>query len=444
MNRKLSGAESTVWLVDRIDEVNAGAVVRIAAPIQEQVLRIALNWLQKRHTMLRTRVDIVGGRLPVQPGDEAIPPISLRVESRLNNDHWQMETQHELALPLPCTREPLVSVVLLKSPEVSEIILTLHHVVNDTATVLYLMRDLLGLLAQLMKGSHIPSLQVYPERRALDHLPAGSARLMSSLMRTTALMVTQVTNVIQQGPQKAVKRSPTKRALPMPTAARHGDALYQKRSARLLHYALSREETARLSNCCEVENTSLHGTVVAAAFQAAVQYVEHLTKQSRMTPAFTCLSAPQLRQPLAAGNVAEIGLFIPVEACACPGSQQRRFWDIARPARTEAFDAAQMQIPLLAVPLPRRMIRHARPLHSSAVVLAGLAHLPFMATMPHETRVSTIGSGMADSFGIVVNQLGGRLVLSFFYPELTLSPGQANLLGMAVVNNLRAAMVAAR
>src|SRR5664279_4093499 len=108
MNRKLSGAERTVWLVDRADAVNSAAVVRIAAPVQEQVLRVALNWLQKRHTMLRTRVDIVGGRLPVPPGEEAVPPITLRIESRLSNDHWQTEAQQEMALDIPSTRQPLV------------------------------------------------------------------------------------------------------------------------------------------------------------------------------------------------------------------------------------------------------------------------------------------------------------------------------------------------
>ena len=59
-------------------------------------------------------------------------------------------------------RGPLVSVVLLQSDEVCDLIVTLHHVLGDTASVLYLMRDLLGLIAQVLKGNHVPSLQNLP------------------------------------------------------------------------------------------------------------------------------------------------------------------------------------------------------------------------------------------------------------------------------------------
>ena len=429
MNRKLSGAERTVWLVDRADTVNAGAVVRIAAQIEEKALRVALNWLQKRHTMLRTRVDIVGGRAPVHPDDESIPPISLRVEDRQGNDHWQLEAQQELSRGLPSTRQPLVSVVLLKSQDVSEIILTLHHVYNDTATVLYLMRDLLGLLAQLMKGSHIPSLQVYPERRALDHLPSGGVRLMSSLMRTTALMVTHVTNVVQQGPQKPARRSLPQRTLPRPAALRRGDGLYQRGAPRLLHYALTREETALLAECCKSENASLHGAAVAAAFQAAIKY----TGASATAPGLTGLYASSLYRPPAAARMAEVGLFVPLVMPGVLSRTQGQFWDVARLARATAFDAVRQELPLVAIPLPQRLLNLVRQPHAGAILMTGLSHEGVL-------HVTVQGMGTLDSFGVVTNRFGQRLVLSFLYPRWVRSVARADLLGAAVVKNLRAAM----
>ena len=162
MNKKYSDVESVVWLIDRTDCLNAGAVARIGGRIEEMTVRVALNWLQKRHSMLRTRVDVLGGRPPVNPDAETIPPIPLRVEARMGNEQWETEARCEMDQSLPWTRGPLVSVVLLQSDEVCDIIVTLHSVLGDTASVLYLTRDLLGLLAQVLKGNHVPSLQIYP------------------------------------------------------------------------------------------------------------------------------------------------------------------------------------------------------------------------------------------------------------------------------------------
>src|SRR5512133_2888769 len=147
MDRKYSDAERIVWLVERACCPNTGAVARISGTLEEHTLRVALNWLQKRHSMLRTRVDVLGGRAPVTPDAETIPPIQLRVEKRLGNEQWEVEAQCELDQPLPWNRGPLVRVVLLKSDDVCDLIVSLHHVLGDTASVLYLMRDLLGLIA---------------------------------------------------------------------------------------------------------------------------------------------------------------------------------------------------------------------------------------------------------------------------------------------------------
>ena len=136
MNRQYSDAERVVWLVDRDCCPNTAAVARIGGTIDEHALRVALNWLQKRHSMLRTRVDVLGGRAPVAPEAETNPPIQLRIEDRTGNEQWEGEARFELDQPLPFTRGPLVSAVVLKSDEVSELILTLRHVYGDTASVL--------------------------------------------------------------------------------------------------------------------------------------------------------------------------------------------------------------------------------------------------------------------------------------------------------------------
>ena len=48
MNGKLSDAERIVRVVTRTASLNVCAIAHVAGPVDERVLRVALNWLQKR------------------------------------------------------------------------------------------------------------------------------------------------------------------------------------------------------------------------------------------------------------------------------------------------------------------------------------------------------------------------------------------------------------
>jgi hypothetical protein len=445
MNRQYSDAEHIVWLIERIDCINTGAVARIKGRLEEHPVRVALNWLQKRHSMLRVRVDVLGGRAPVAPDAEAAPSIHLRVENRVGNDQWQAEARSELDQSLPPARGPLISVVLLQSEEACDLILTLHHVMGDTATVLYLMRDLLGLIAQVLKGSHVPSLQIYPERRAMDDLPLGKSRLMHSLMNSTAQMVTQVSNTIQQGEQKpASRRAHTRHMLPKPSSPRHGNALRQSGCARMLHYVLSIEETNALVEKCHDENTTLHGAICAAVLQTAGQHISTSIGQCGASVPVSCLSAPHLHRAFTAQNVEEVGLFVPMVTAANYIGKQAAFWDIARNTETTVQTALEQDDPLMAVPLPRELLQRISEPQSGVILVTNVGRLglpnPYGAIMPLETRAVGVVTSMADCFGVVTNVLPNRLLLSFFYPEPGLAEESVSLMGAAVVKNLRAAI----
>jgi hypothetical protein len=462
MNRKLSDAERVVWLVNQTKQnkptaqtthghqagrLNAGAVARVTGLVDEHKMRVALNWLQKRHPMLRTRMDVAGGRAPVAQQDEALPPIALRVEQRLSHDQWQAEAQHELSQPQPWMRGPMMSVVLVQSDEVSEIIVTLHHVMNDAASVLYLMRDLLGLLEQIIKGQRTPSLQVYSERRALDDWPLKKAQLMDSLLKTTAHKVTQVARAIQQRNQTpSAQDARVARALPKPSSPRHGDALHQTGCARMLHYVLSVDETARLLKQCQAENTTLHGALCAAMLKAAGEHICNGTPRQSAAVPVCCLSAPRIRRALPAHAGQEVGLLIPMVTAAHYIAHRARYWDVARHTETTLNDAIRNDDSLIALPLPHDMAARISEPQSGLILVTNVGRLglphPYGVVVPNETRADGKAVAMADCFGVVVNRLPNRVLLSFFYPDAALSEDRVGLLGAKVVKHLRAALAA--
>ncbi|GEM_PF-4949915 len=443
MNGKLSDAERIVRVVTRTASLNVCAIAHVAGPVDERVLRVALNWLQKRHPLLKTRTDINGGSTRILPDAEAPLPIPLRLVTRQSDDDWQIEAQKELETPLPWARGSLISVVLLKSQENSDIILTLHHVLNDTATVLYLMRDMIGLIVQLIKGNHMPALQVFPERRALDRLPSGNARLMNSLLQTTALVVALLANVIRQGPAaKTPRRTQQRRALPKPTSPFHGMSMRQDGTGRTLHYMMSWEETNLFMHRCRRQNTTPHAAIAAAALQAVSQVVSQYAPGVGAGMVIQCLSAPRIQLLLTDHPGMEIARFAHIITSAGYSGAPAHFWDTARHVKMAILPVGYPDHAQVSMPLPLPLARYLLGTESSAIIIAnvGRALTVPTASTPYDTLARNRGLGMADSFGIVVNDARNHLVISFFYPETVLSDERANNLGAEIVTNLRAAM----
>ena len=440
MNGKSSDAERIVRVVTRTSSLNSCAIVHVTGAVDERILRVALNWMQKRHPLLKTRMDVNGGSTRMHPDAETPLPIALRVITWQGSDDWQTEAEHELAAALPWARGSIMTVTLLKSLEFSDIILTLHNVMNDTATVLYLMRDLLGLLVQLMQGKHMPSLQVFPERRALDRLPAGNLRLMNNLLKTTALMVAHVANMIRKGPVKITSpRSQQQRALPKPAAPPLGNLLRDQQADRVLHYIMAPDESLLLYQQSRRQNTTSFGTIAAAALQTVSQYAAVIGTGLLVE----CFYESHVK-PLLSGEYGQHAIeMIQLEhifTLAGYSVAPAHFWDTARYIKMAILPVGYVNHPRVSQPLPAPMQRYLLDSATSALVITNVGRMLTVPTIstPYETLARQGLAGMADGFGVVVNIRRNRPVITFLYPEKVLSDDRADRLGMDVITNLRA------
>jgi hypothetical protein len=216
----------------------------------------------------------------------------------------------------------------------------------------------------------------------------------------------------------------------------------------MLHYVLSPEETALLNNKCKDENTTVHGAICAAVLQAAGQHICANSPAHSIAVPLSCLSAPRLHRALPADSCQgeELGLFVPMITAAHYIAKRAKFWDIARHTETTVQDAVERDEPLAAVPLPHEFSQRLSEPYSGAILVTGVGRLgipgPYGSIVPNETKASASVTSMADCFGVVINQLPTRLMLSFFYPEAALSEDQVSLLGATVIKNLRTAICA--
>jgi hypothetical protein len=425
--------------------LNACAVAHLAGPLDDHVLRIALNWMQKRHPLLKTRLDIMGGSTRRLPDEEALLPIPLRLVPRQTDDDWLPETMRELESPLPWARGSLISVALLHADDCSDIILTLHHVLNDSATVLYLLRDLLGLLVQLMKGSHTPGLYVFPERRALDRLPIGTSRLMDSLFQTTALMVTHVTNLTRPTPGARKPRHVLRRrSQPKPNPLEHGVVLRDDAAGRLMHYRMSGDEVKALEWQCRQQNTTPHAAIAAAALQAVSRLVSAFAPVMGVGRIVQCLSASGVRNLMTNCAAVELARFEHIVTSIGYSAARAHFWDTARHIRMVELPMNYAGHAFVTAPLPALLARYLLGEQSNIIIVTnvGRALTAPTASTPYDTLAAAHSSreGIADALCIVHNRVRRGHVLSFFYPERVLSDERVNPLGADIVANLRSAI----
>jgi hypothetical protein len=163
LERDLGPFEHLLWLTDRWTPRHFAVVARIRGGLNAPWLRAALLRAQRRHPALRARIDCGNGGCPrFVAGDRA--EIPLRIRDRVAGDVWHVELVSELATPFDTTATPLVRVVLVQGPSVSELIMLVHHALGDALGAAFLVRELLDDLASA------PTVRPHPPRPPMEEL----------------------------------------------------------------------------------------------------------------------------------------------------------------------------------------------------------------------------------------------------------------------------------
>ena len=168
LKRDLGPFEHLLWLTDQWTPRHFAVVARLRGALDPRALRAALLRAQRRHPALRTRIDADAGSCPrFVAGDSAEVP--LRVRDRVTGDGWRHELVSELRTPFDPQTSPLVRVVLVQGPSVSELILLVHHSVGDALAVVFLIRDLLEDLGGAPTPRPLPPRPPMEELLGLPH-----------------------------------------------------------------------------------------------------------------------------------------------------------------------------------------------------------------------------------------------------------------------------------
>jgi NRPS condensation-like uncharacterized protein len=117
-------------------------VARIKGNITEDLLLSAVSKVQQRHQNLRVRIMEDDDHVPWFTSEE-VGEIPVEIVSRQSDDDWIRVHQDVYKVPFEFDKRPAIRFVLVRSPELSELIILCHHIICDGMSLAYLARDLM-------------------------------------------------------------------------------------------------------------------------------------------------------------------------------------------------------------------------------------------------------------------------------------------------------------
>jgi NRPS condensation-like uncharacterized protein len=293
-HRRLGATEHAIWLRDRVTPLHFVLTAQVQGTIKPEDLRNALDRLQKYHPLLRVKIALQQNGTPYFV--EQSTPIPCRILPRLGDAHWQAEAVWELSQSFDWEKAPLIRVVVLSSPEISELMVICHHAIADGKATINLIQEILTLLAH--PDTEVSSRSIPPSLESL--LP--NYKPVSRIQKLLASIVLKM----QQFRQCMNSELPVNSALQV-------DAGY-----------LSSETTTQLIQRCRQAGTTVHAAICTAWLFAIASY-DHSSEQT-----LYCFSPVNLRPYLMSQLEQECGLYITPVRTSHTISPQTQFWQIAR------------------------------------------------------------------------------------------------------------------
>jgi hypothetical protein len=246
--RKLNEIEYLNWLIGQ--PYNISMVITIKGHLEQDLLKESLDKVQKKHPILQTRLDVnnkgqpylifgVNGLIPV----EIIP--------RTHDDLSKKIVDNEFNIPFEtgfnCV-SPLIRVKLLISENISDIIITIAHVIADGMSMMYIFRDLIFFMVSSRK--RIKPLKVIMS--AEDILPHYYRKKIPKNARKFKFLVWLIKRLIAL--RKLIRKINKKQL-------KEKKQDKKERQYITRNWVLSEEQSQRLIKKCENERVTVHSAL---------------------------------------------------------------------------------------------------------------------------------------------------------------------------------------
>ena len=120
-------------------------VIKIKGNIDKNNLKTAIEKVQERHVLLRSRIEIDNSNTAwyTTEGTDEIP---IKIIDRISDEQWITVCKNESKIPFDFHKRPPIRFILLSSKTKSDIILFCHHMFSDGMSVANLANDVLMII----------------------------------------------------------------------------------------------------------------------------------------------------------------------------------------------------------------------------------------------------------------------------------------------------------
>ncbi|BAY23822.1 alcohol acetyltransferase [Calothrix sp. NIES-2100] len=421
MHRPLSITEHNFWLYDQVAIFNFAMTAQIAGDINISKLEQALDFVQQRHPLLRVGIVLDTARKPWF--QEYCAKIPLRVVQRLGEEHWQQEVEKEITQPFDWRQAPLIRVVLVHSPEVSELIVTVHHSIGDALASVYLLRDILQAV-----GLPNSERNILPLRPGCEDMIAEKLWGFHNLPSLENINTEVSPSIINDFTNAAA------------------NTFVDWRCLRLLAWSLSAAETTSLISRCREEQTTVHAAICAAFLLAVSQ-------DSGQQFELKCISPINVRGFLAPLIAEDYGYYAAVGITRNSVTPDLTLWDIARSLKSQlhqqmtlehiAEKIAPSQAFLNTNPSPQQLQQGFVEGYNHDIVVSNLGRLNIPQQFGDIQLKAIYGPAvttyMKNERLIGVATLGDKMFFTFTYLDPETSPEKAVQIQQTAMEQLKQA-----
>jgi len=434
-NRRLSSQEQGFELLNRYSGTWVVVLVsRIKGPLSEDIVRQALDLVQRRHPRLHSRIVGLKGNLCFE--SEGTQKIPLRLVDK--EVPWQEVVLEELNNKIE-SRQGLMRAVLVRSDKhnVGHLITTIHHVIIDGLSGIRLHQEILTYMQKIASGeqiSQVPGLSALPPVDALlpDSMKKGFKGAIKGLLFFGRLLF------------KTVWYRPK-------TLELEACVPLELRRCGMVHLELEVALTQQLVNTCKQKKTTVQAALCAAMLFVAAKKIRLTTVR------VSCNSVVDLRKrldfsphpgPLSNGERARVsdenlGVLASGLMTFHILRTNTSFWALAREVKQQLKMGLERDDIFITTLMFRRIAKLllARPDKGSGLVTVtnvGKVNIP-KSYGPYELESISFAPSMAafgGSFMAAVTTFDGKMLINWTFSEPALSRETMEVMANEVVGCL--------
>ncbi|SHE95120.1 condensation domain-containing protein [Chryseobacterium sp. OV279] len=258
-----------IMYVDPETPVNCVFTAKIKGNIPEENFKAALEKIQQKHPLLRTRIDNSSEKYPFFIEVEEVESIPLRIVERKTDEDWLQESESEWFRLFKDDKKPLAQLVWIKGNDVSEILWVLPHCICDGTSLVTMMKELLGLLDD-------PSFEMNPYdvfNSVNDFLPIDFNMKKKKRKARFYLMMARLFFLMQ-------RKSKTRNL----------------GSNYVVHWKLNSDTTAQITEKSKAHGVSVHALLCSSFMQAFQDVQGKQAKGKVISPVDVRHFIPEIRQ----------------------------------------------------------------------------------------------------------------------------------------------------